>query len=193
MKILHIGSISASSTAAHRANALMRLGHHVTLYDASVGLFSSGFTGKLEYAFNIKTGFVGVQARILRKLKFFFKEQDFYDVIWINSGEFFGHHCLELLASRCRHLVLYVNDDPTGHRDGNRFSTLVKNIYKYSHSYVVRYQNVNEFKQRGAKNVSLLTMSYDEVYHAPPIWEAGEKTAWFFWAHILRANIEIGF
>lgn len=63
--------------------------------------------------------------------------------------------------------MLYNNDDATGKRDGRRFNLLLQALPYYDLCVVRREVNVAEYKARGAKEVMLIRLSYDELAHRP--------------------------
>ena len=167
-KILYIGDSSKSSTSFHRGEALSRIGNDVTILDpyAALGpLLRSSIAGRLHY----RSGYRFLQNRIQGWIENEILNKPVVkpDVTWINSGELFGPRCIQLLKKLKAPVVLYNNDDPTGGRDGQRFAMLLEAIHNYDLTVVMRHQNIDEFKQRGAKRVSRVTMSYDEVAHHP--------------------------
>ncbi|WP_413404230.1 MULTISPECIES: glycosyltransferase [unclassified Synechococcus] len=88
------------------------------------------------------------------------------DVIWVNSGEYFGSRILKWLRLeyRCK-IVLYQNDDPTGFRDGNRFISLLNALPFYDLCVFVRAETTLEALSLGAKQVLRVFPSYDEICH----------------------------
>lgn len=164
MKILYLGQDNKSSTSFHRAKALERVGHDVTISNPYKLLEQSNILfAKLHY----RTGYKFLQKKIKIWISKNIPNQD-YDLVWINSGELFGTSALDLLKSTFKTtIILYNNDDPTGGRDGNRFNMLLKAIPKYDLCVVMREINVDEYYAKGAKKVLRVFMSYDELEHAP--------------------------
>jgi len=89
------------------------------------------------------------------------------DIIWINSGYYFGPESVSLLRQLDCPVILYVNDDPTGSRDGRRFDSLLKALPVYDLCVICRQENILEFLDRGARRVYRVFMSYDEIIHSP--------------------------
>ena len=162
--ILYFGDMSIGSTSSHRAAALRRLGHRVTLVDPW-GLLPR--SGKLLYWFNYRTGYKTLQhclqdamAPVLSGLRI---QPSF---IWVNSGELFGPSILRWLRSEyCCPVILYCNDDPTGPRDWNRFRSLRSSLPFYDLCICLRQVNELEWLALGARKVLRVWMSYDEVIH----------------------------
>jgi hypothetical protein len=165
MKILYVGA--DSGTSRHRADAIERLGHEVTFCDMW-GLGGTGIRHSLGARIHFHTGYRLVQRQVRRALRNNFENcSTRFDVVWVNNGELIGRRAATILRRLGKRLVLYVNDDPTGGRDGKRFDSLLGAIPEYDLCVVVRQQNVEEFQKEGAKAVHRVFMSYDEVAHRP--------------------------
>ena len=165
-RILYFGDSQSLSTSAHRAHALERLGHTVTIHDpykALAGKLDFSYLGPLHY----HTGYRLLQIPMARWVKKALSTAGQPDVVWVNSGELFGIQCLASLKQLSCPLILYNNDDPTGGRDGRRFDTLLKAIPYYDLCAVMREINVPEYIALGAKQVLKVRMSYDEIAHEP--------------------------
>jgi len=162
VKILYLGDDITSSTSSHRANSLKRLGHDVYIHNPYLINSHGGILN-----FHYHTGYIFLQNKIIEWCAKLLTTEISYDIIWVNSGELFGVKVLQLLKSLNIPIILYINDDPIGGRDGNRFNSLIKAIPFYDLCVVVRDQNINEFFKIGAKKVLRVSMSYDEVEHMP--------------------------
>ncbi|OLY93800.1 Glycosyl transferases group 1 [Cnuella takakiae] len=163
--ILYIGDDNTGSTSAHRAKALERLGHSVSIQNPYVGLNSS-LNGKFSGAFHYKTGFVWLQRAVVKWVQENLCNTSNYDLVWIDSGELFGVKSLKLIKSLTSKLVLYNVDDPTGSRDGKRFDSLKKSMPFYDLIVVVRNETERECYELGARKVLRVFRSYDEVAHS---------------------------
>lgn len=164
--ILYFGDGHPSSTSGHRAHALQRLGHQVTVYDTDQRARELPYF-KYLHPFHYRTGFRFLQSQMLRWLEEKLMESDQPDLIWVNGGEYFGIECLQLLKKKGCPVVLYNNDDPTGGRDGRRFDSLLKAAPEYDLVVVMRDMNVPEFRSVGAGQVKRVFMSYDDFAHQP--------------------------
>ena len=165
-KILYLGDSEPNTTSAHRANALIRLGHTVVIRDP-VKLISESpilrFSGPLHY----RTGYRLLQRKLIHWVEEIVNTHSKPDLIWVSGGELLGIDCLKLLKNFSCPIVLYNNDDPTGGRDGRRFDLLLKALPYYDLCAVMRGINVSEYKAKGAHHVLRVYMSYDEVAHQP--------------------------
>lgn len=162
MRISYIGP--NSGTSRHRADALRRLGHAVTLVDPWDVLGRSRWVGRwLQHA-----GALGVPLLIddpiFRRVRLSEPE-----LIWIDQGAFLGPGLLQHLRSLSAPIVNYTIDDPFGGRDGLRFRLYRKALPYYDVIAVVREVNVREARDRGARNVVRVWRSADEVAHRPRV------------------------
>lgn len=164
--ILYFGDSWSSSTSAHRANALKRLGHDVVIHDPyhqfTKQLHSRWF-GPLHH----RTGFRFLQAQVARWTRNVVSEATNPDFIWIDSGELFGAACIRAMHELPCPVILYNIDDPTGKRDGHKFDSLIKALPLYNLVVVVRKETEKECYALGAKQVMRVMRSYDEVAHQP--------------------------
>ena len=164
MKVLYIGRLLDSSNSYLRMIALKSLNYNLISLDPF--FYFDNSLSKILKIFHIKTGYIFTQKRIL---KWFVKKISEFkfnpDIIWIDSGELIGPKILEFLKKYDCPIVLLNNDDVTGKRDGLRFLTLKRSLKYFDHCFVYRSVNINEYKRLGAKNVSLINFSYDEIAH----------------------------
>lgn len=165
-RILYLGDSSPSSTSAHRANALTRLGHAVTISDP-YKTFKNQLQSRWFGPIHFRTGYRFLNRKVVKWLNEIIETQPRPDIVWVNSGELFGPDSLEVLKKLSCPVVLYNNDDPTGGRDGRRFDSLIASLKYYDLCAVMREMNVAEFRDRGAKKVIRVFMSYDEEVHKP--------------------------
>lgn len=168
MKILYIGAATSWSTSRHRADALGRLGHQVTLADPEIKL-AHVLRGRLRSALHYRSGYRLVQSNIFDWIIYLMKDRvnDSPDLVWINGGELLGYKAVSKLKALKCPLVLYNNDDPTGKRDGRRFDSLLNALPIYDLCVVRNLHSIPEYQKYGAKSVHRVYMSYDEVVHTP--------------------------
>ena len=165
--ILYLGHTSQSSTSAHRANALRRLGHTVVQIDPFIAL-PKNLGARWPAAFHFRTGYVLLQAKLAQWLRDVLSTKKINpDLIWVDSGELMGPKCLDILQTLNCPVVLYNIDDPTGKRDGRRFASLIKAIPRYDLIVVVRPESQKECVALGAKRAIHVYRSYDELAHKP--------------------------
>jgi spore maturation protein CgeB len=166
MRVHYFGSDHPNSTSHDRAEALRRLGIDVRCYDIGADPqlhLRSRLVGALHY----RTGYSLLQGKVVGIARAAARSIGADDVVWIDSGEFFGPRPLVQLKRTGAPLVLYNVDDPTGQRDGNRFKSLRAALPLYDLCAVVRNETVDECRMLGAKAVIRVWRSYDEEAHAP--------------------------
>lgn len=163
--ILYLGDCSHGSSSTDRANALSRLGHTVICRDPYKE-FHKQLKSRWLGAIHFRSGYRLLDSRVTQWLRHVISNEK-PDIVWVNSGELFGPASLKILKRLGRPIVLYMNDDPLGKRDGRRFDSLVSALKFYDFCIVVREVNVSEFKAQGARHVLRVFMSYDEVAHQP--------------------------
>lgn len=165
--ILYFGDSHPGATSAHRANALIRIGHNVDIYNPKEAL-KDNLASKLWGAIHYRTGYMLLQGKVFRWIsEILQKRTDSIDLIWVDSGEFLGSRAVSKLKSYGCPVILYNVDDPTGKRDGNRFKSLLAALTKYDLVVVVRPETEADCRRLGAKNVLKVLRSYDEVAHKP--------------------------
>ena len=160
---LHIAYIGPEwGTSLHRARALQRLGHAVTLIDPWSWLGRSKWVGRwLHHA-----GGLGVGLRIDRRL-FEAVAAARPELIFVNQGEFLGPALLRRLRTLDVPIVNHTNDNPFSGRDGLRFRRYWKALPYYDLLAVPRAENVEQAKRQGVRNVVRVWFSADEVVHQP--------------------------
>lgn len=144
--------------------ALRRLGHVVRVINPAALL---GPRGQWQNKFDHCTGYRLLQRPLLRA----FARQleypaDYFDLIWINSGEMIGPQVIRFL--KCSFpcpVILYQNDDPTGARDGPRFMSLRSALSSYDLCVFLRTETELEALALGVQRSMRVFMSYDEDHH----------------------------
>ena len=160
LKIAYIGP--AYGTSLHRARALQRLGHQVTVIDPWSWLGKSKWVSRwLFHAGGIGNGLL-INQRLYEEAK-----RTFPDLIWVDQGPFLSPECIKKLRMIGVPIVNYAIDDPFGQRDGLRFYYYRKAVPYYDLLAVVRKENVEEARQLGAKRVVQVWRSADEIVHSP--------------------------
>jgi hypothetical protein len=167
MKILYIGQSTKESTSRHRAEALKRLGHEITLVDP-YAVLSKPLHSRLRGALHYRTGYRLLQRKTCAWVEEILQlHSNWPELIWVNSGELIGAAAVKKLRQFGAPMILYNNDDPTGGRDGRRFDSLIAALPSYDLCAVLREPNVGDFYAHGARFVHRVWMSYDEMIHRP--------------------------
>ena len=165
-KILYLGASEVGSTSRHRCNALRRLGHHVVIADPYVAA-GAHLQNRLLSAIHFRTGYYFLNGSLKSWILNRVRPSPEFDIAWVDGGELLDAESIRLLRCAGLSTVLYNHDDPTGKRDGRRFTTLLQALPFYDLCTVVRQENIQEYKAAGAKSVMHIWRSYDEVAHAP--------------------------
>lgn len=167
MKILYVGHAALESTSRHRADALSRLGHEVVLVDPYAAL-ASHLRGRLRGAVHYRTGYRLLQGAMCAWVDSLLKQHASWpELVWVDSGELIGFKVASALRQFGCPTVLYNIDDPSGHRDGRRWDSLLSALPIYDLCAVVRMENIPEFQSLGARSVHRVWRSYDEAAHRP--------------------------
>jgi spore maturation protein CgeB len=166
-KILYVGA--PAGTAQMRADALRRLGCQVEQVDPlqAMARCFAHFPWAFDQEWRI--GYQFSAALIAAGLPAVLRARNFSgaDLCWVDNGERLNAKAVRFLKTIAP-VILFNHDDPTGTRDGYRFSTLKKALRYYDLVALVREQNIVEARALGATHLWLSGMSYDEIRHAPP-------------------------
>jgi spore maturation protein CgeB len=160
VRVLYVGS--DSGTSRHRALALQRLGHQVSIIDPR-RLLPGGRA--LNYWIH-HTGALFLGSCIERGILKEIGECDF-NLVWVDNGSLISPSLVRQLKRRYTNVVNYNLDDPYGTRDGKRWRLYLQSAPFYDSLAVVRDCNVLEAKAAGARNVFRVHRSADETAHAP--------------------------
>lgn len=164
--ILYLGADNRSSTSLHRAMALQRLNHDVTIKNPNKAAGSS-LKSRIWSYFHYRTGYRFLQPKIESWISKIIQEMEDPDLIWVDSGELLGKKVVEKLNTLECPVILYTVDDITGRRDGKRFDSLLEALPKYDFVVVVRNETAEECRKIGCDSVKRVFRSYDEVAHRP--------------------------
>jgi spore maturation protein CgeB len=164
MHILYIGDSDSSSTACHRSHALERLGHSVDRLNPWTVL-----DGRRPSRVDYHTGYRFLQHRYKKALQNWLinqSENARWNLVWVDSGEWFGPGAVQLLKQLSGSpVVLYQIDDCTGRRDWQRFASLRKALPLYELCVTVRASTELEMRAIGARRTLRVWMSHDEIAH----------------------------
>jgi len=201
LRIAYIGP--EFGTSLHRARALERLGHDVTIIDVREKLGRSYPINAWLWhtsGFGLQTLFLGWLRQRLRAIR--------PDVTWINQEPFIGRKCLREIRQFSGAIVGYLNDDPfsTNRAAKRLFRNYRSALPVYDLIAVVRDVNVDELRNAGAPKVMRIYMSADEIAHRPrPLSDSDKKRfasevafigTWMpergpFMAKLIRAGVPI--
>jgi spore maturation protein CgeB len=171
LSILFIGS--DFGTSRHRALALQRLGHEVSIVDPRRFLPNSYLT---EY-WIFHTGALFLE-RLVRERMLANLPSAGFDLVWVDCGALVGPSLVSELKRRYGTIVNYNIDDPYGNRDGGKWRLYLAAVPFYDLISVVRECNVKEAFAAGAKDVLLVSRSADEVAHAKREISMADREKW---------------
>lgn len=170
-RILYLGA--QNGTCLDRAHAYQRLGHVVTHIDPRKLLPSTAWTDRVTW----HLGGQWLAPWLQRQLSSQLAGQQF-DLCHVDCGEWVTPSTVAMLKRHATQVINYCIDDPTGPRDGRRFSAYRQALPHYDLVVVMRDANVTEALQLGAKRVYRVFMSADELSHAPRTLSAADLKNW---------------
>lgn len=178
MDILYIGR--REGTSYHRAQALRRLGHSVTIVNLRRILIEKtpGLSSYLLSRWIRHTGALFLERWFLKGFQSSAIWGRTFDLVHVNDVAAVGPSLAEELKTRSDRLSCYVNDDPFGDRDGPKWRLFLKAVPKYDLITVIRETNVHEAYDYGAKDVYRVYRSADEVVHAPHEINREDREEW---------------
>ncbi len=169
--ILYLGP--DRGTCLHRAQALRRLGHKVTILNP----YSFIPSGKWAQKWIVETGGLfferAVEQGVLSSLP-----SSRFDLVYVDGGELVGPSLVRRLKDRFGTVINYNIDDPYGTRDRKKWRLYLKSVPFYDLVVVIRNLNVPEAKAAGARSVLLVSRAADEVAHAPRKLTSEEREHW---------------
>jgi spore maturation protein CgeB len=171
LSIVYIGP--GGGTSLHRAEALRRLGHTVTMLDPWRLLPRNYPT---QY-WLVRTGALFLGAIIRRRVLAALGSATF-DLAYVDSGQLLDVLLVRELKKRCAVVINYNLDDPYGLRDGRKWRLYLEAVPAYDLVVVVRDFNVGEAKAAGARRVLCVRRSADEMAHAPRRLSANDHNQW---------------
>jgi spore maturation protein CgeB len=161
LRILYLGDDTPTYTALHRAQALRRLGHEVTIINPQRFAANGRLTAKVDF----RTGYRFTRAAVARRVLAEVGSASF-DLVWVGGGAAVGPALVRALRERAR-VINYNNDDPLGGWYGRRWSTWRRALPEYDLAVVLREVNMGETLAAGARDVYRVWMTYDETIHHP--------------------------
>ena len=164
LSIIYVGQLWQGGTCLMRMQALESQGHTIFPLDTSckhISLLYRVFN-KVGYPPDINN----VNQKLLEHVK---KKRP--DIVWIDKGTIVRKKTLVSIKKNYPQtsLVHYNPDDPFGGYGKSGWRTFLKALPLYDVHFVPRAENVNEYKQRSAKNVYFLlpTRGFDPAVHYP--------------------------
>ena len=171
LSILYLGV--RSGTSLHRANALRRLGHDLTIVDPAS--FLPRHPARDYWIHHTGALFLGtyIRRRVLSGIR-----SAQFDLALIDGGALVDPILASELKRRCGSIVNLNVDDPFGSRDGNKWRLYLECVPIYDLLVVVRDCNIQEAFAAGARDVLKVYRSADEIAHAQGRLTAGDRERW---------------
>ena len=174
-KILFLGY--NNGTSLHRAQALWRLGHIVTIINPWDFLFKNKWLKRIlsKYVLLIGPSWLEpyVCFRLAKKIS-----NCTYDMLWNDQCELIGPLISKLIKKKTKLMVSYSNDDAFGVRDKKRFLLYRKSVKYYDLTVVCRTPNIEEAYSNGARNVHRIYLPADEIAHQRLLLSPKETEHW---------------
>ena len=180
MRILYLGDDFIQSTSAHRSAALVRLGHNVI----TINPRSFMPPHRMISALNVRTGFrlfaswVGFRVRSAIKERLYEAGWPSLDLVWVDGCPELPPDFFRWVKDQDYRVLNYIIDDPFGGRDRRKWDLWVKSLRHHDLTVVVRVQNIEEARRRGAKRVVRVLMSCDPQAHAPITLTDTDRDKW---------------
>ncbi|MGA9668238.1 MAG: glycosyltransferase, partial [Terracidiphilus sp.] len=171
MKLLYLGT--GTGTSGHRADALKRLGHAVTIVDPFRAIQKIPLIGPWQRYL----GSVGL-ASLARDYVLKCISGQTFDLVWVDGGPHVSRRLVEDLQKAAAKVINYHVDDPFGRRDANYWLQYRQAVRAYDLMVVVRKENVEEAYQLHARKVLHVFRSADEQAHARRVLTDEEKIRW---------------
>jgi len=180
MRILYLGDNFTHSTSAHRAAALRRLGHETICFNPQN--FVPRY--RIVSSLNVRTGYrlfanwvdIRLRRKIAKELSRGHQEQ--VDLVWMDGCPQLPVPFYRWVKTQGLRIVNYNVDDPFGRRDRRKWDLYLAAVPYHDLTVVVREENIEEAKARGARRVRRVYRSYDPVAHAPQDISASERKHW---------------
>ena len=171
LRILYLGC--DHGTSGHRAAAMRRLGHEVTILDPDSLIPANRSVARWKRY----TGAIGLAEVVRRRVVQAVGEGGF-DLAWVDHGDLISPALVRELKARIPRVLCYNIDDPFGGRDKLLWNQFVKAIPDYDLLVVMRTPNVEEAHRYGARRVMRVLMSADEAAHPPRHLTAADYERW---------------
>lgn len=136
-------------------------------------LAESGLIGKLNW----ETGGLFVQNAVRRGLEASIQGQKF-EAVWVDGGAYIGPEIISWLRRDHGPVINFNHDDPYGRRDRNHWLLYLRCVPVYDLVIVVRRENIEEAKAKGARNVQFAFRCADELAHRPIEMSDDIRRAW---------------
>jgi len=134
---------------------------------------SNRWVGKWVY----ETGSFGISGWIKRKVLAAIQDMHF-DFCLVDGGNVIEQSLVKSLKKQSKYVVNFNHDDPFSPIEWRKWIFYRKSIPEYDLLVVVRVENIDEVKSKGAKNILHVFRTADEVAHRPIQLTTDERKKW---------------
>ena len=163
MKILYAGTLGHGHSSAHRMWALERLGHQVIPFETSGYNAQNRLLAKVEFRLSLGPNVDRLNADLLRAA-----EEERPDVFWSDKVLKLRPATLDKLRTMGIVSVSYMIDNAFGPRRDPGWRLYVKDVPHFDLHVTQRDVSVQDYQQRGARDVMKVQTAYEETIHFPP-------------------------
>jgi spore maturation protein CgeB len=163
MKILYASGLSPNDSSLYRLWALERLGHQVIPLNSYEYHPRSPLLLKIVHRLTTGPNVDRLNRDLLR-----LAETEKPDLLWADKLLWMRPRTLHRLRALGIATVSYMIDNPFGPRQDPGWRLYMKDIPHYDLHVVQRDKNIDDYRQRGARDVIKIQTAYEPTIHFPP-------------------------
>ena len=163
MKILYAAGLSPNDSSLYRLWALERLGHQVVPLNAYEYESPNPITRKIVFRLSAGPHVDRLNRDLLR-----LAETEKPDLLWADKLLWMRPRTLDRLRALGVATVSYMIDNPFGTRQDPGWRLYMKSIPHYDLHVVQRDKNIQDYRDRGARDVIKIQTAYEPAIHYPP-------------------------
>ena len=163
MKILYAAGLSPNDSSLYRLWALERLGHQVIPLNTYVYESPNPIVRKVVFRLTAGPHVDRLNRDLLR-----LAETEKPDLLWADKLLWMRPRTLDRLRKLGIATVSYMIDNPFGPRQDPGWRLYMKGIPHYDLHVVQRDRNIQDYKDRGARDVIKIQTAYEPTIHFPP-------------------------
>jgi spore maturation protein CgeB len=163
MKILYAGRISTGSSSVYRMWTLQRFGHNIVSLDPHTYTIKNSLLSKVAFRLS-----AGPHAQRLNRDLVSLAESERPDVFWSDKGLLVQPGTLKRMRELGIVTVSYMIDNAFGPRKDPGWRLHIKDIPHYDLHVTQRDVSVQDYFDRGARDVIKIQTAFEETIHFPP-------------------------
>ncbi len=163
MKILYATGLSPNDSSLYRLWALERQGHQVVPLNAYAYRPANPLVRKIVHRL-----VMGPQVERLNRDLIALAEREKPDLLWTDKLLWMQPSALERLRRMGIATVSYMIDNPFGPRRDPGWRLYMKDIPHYDLHVVQRDKNMEDYRDRGARDVIKIQTAFEPTLHYPP-------------------------